>query len=587
MSSTRNFARASASALSAMTLLFAPLAASAQKAKLVVIPYAPLYDSIPRATGEQIAQTLESGLSGKSNIELVKVPGEGTDGNKPAIAATPAQIAAVEAAKAEVERANGLLAKRRVKPAQDAYARAIAGFEANGAAVLDVSPLVEANLKMAVTYFLMGNEEQAVKGPIPAALRLNPGLRLEAGPEYQQVFIDQVEKVRQQLLQAGHGSLRVDTTPPGAKIHVDDRDAAYSPVMITGILPGKHYVKIKPPGADPYIQVVEIKKDELFRITPDDGKGKEGPVGALVTLMSKNQLDDGVKTQLQALTRKLGAQNAVIGGAYAQGANMGIVSYLYSARDNSLVELQKLTLDRDMLGATIEINKISNELESRISEGGTPVTTPRPMAVNARPGDEKINEVDFSGDLAAGAAVAAEAGKEGGTTPAAARGSAGRRPITKDEGRKPLGGGMAPEANAAPVAEKSDTAVAMAPVGAAGGGAAGGAASGRAPAGGKAPAPAPAPAVKVDDSGLTFRDDKAADFGAPQQQAPEQKYRYAAGTSIEDESAFDQPAVTTQQGGLLSKWWFWTGVGVLAVGAVTAGVAAGSSSEAPAGRVTW
>lgn len=563
-----------------MTLLFAPLAATAQKAKLVVIPYAPLYDSIPRATGEQIAQTLESGLSGKSNIELVKLQGEGSDGNKPLIAATPAQIAAVEAARAEVEKANGLLSKRRVKPAQDAYARAIAAFEANGPAVLDVGPLVEANLKMAVTYFLMGNEDQAVKGPIPAALRLNPALRLEAGAEYQQVFIDQVEKVRKELLGAGHGSLRVDTTPPGAKIDVDGRDAAYSPVMISGILPGKHYVKIKPPGADPYIQVVEIKKDELFRITPDDGKGKEGPVGALVTLMSKNQLDDGVKTQLKAITQKAGAQKAVVGGAFAQGANMGIVSYLYSASDNSFVELQKLTLDRDMLGATIEINKIANELESRVTEGGTPVTTPRPIAQNAKAGDEKINEVDFSGELAAGAAVAAEAGKDAGATPATVRGSAGRRPITRDEPRKPAGGGLAPEANAAPV-ESSDTAVAMAPVGAAGGGAAGSA--GRAPAGGRAPAPAPA--IQVDDSGLAFRDDKGLDFAAPEP-APEQKYRYAAGTSIEDESAFDQPAIK-QEGGLLSKWWFWTGVGVLAAGAVTVGVAAGGSSDAPAGRVTW
>lgn len=578
MSSSRNFARASASALSAMTLLFAPLAATAQKAKLVVIPYAPLYDSIPRATGEQIAQTLESGLGGKSNIELVKLPGEGSDANKPLIAATAEQIAAVEAGRKDVERANGLLAKRRVKPAQDAYAKAIAAFQANGPAMMDVAPLVEANLKMAVTLFLMGNEDQAVKGPIPAALRLDPSIKLEAGAEYQQVFIDQVEKVRKELLGAGHGSLRVDTTPPGAKIHVDDRDAAYSPVMISGILPGKHYVKIKPPGADPYIQVVEVKKDETFRITPDDGKGKEGPMGALVTLMAKNELNDGVKTQLQALTQKAGAQKAVIGGAYAQGASMGIVSYLYSAKENSLVELQRLTLDRDMLGATIEINKIANELESRVAEGGTTVTTPRPMAENAKPGAEKINEIDFSGELAAGAAVAAEAGKEA-ATPATVRGSAGRRPITRDEPRKPAGGGLAPEANAAPVEGAAGTAVATAPVGS----------TGRAPAGGPAPAPAPAPAAQFNDSALAFRDDnKVPDFAAPEPAAaPEQKYRYAAGTSIEDEGAFDQPAIQTDKGGLLSKWWFWTGVGVLAAGAVTAGVAAGGSSEAPSGKISW
>jgi len=571
-----NLARFAATATALVALLCGPAAASAEKVKVLVVPYAPLYDSIPRATGAQIAETLETGLANIDGIEVVKLPGEGEA--KAAASATEAQIAAVAAARAEWERGNSLLAKRKVKPALDAFEKAIAGFEANGPALLDASPLVDAHLKKSVALFLMGREDEAVKGSIPAALRLNPGVQLEAGREYQQVFIDTVEKVRAQLTQAGYGSLRVDTTPPGAKIWLDEREAEYSPVMISGVLPGKHYVKIKPPGADPYMQVVEIKKGETFRITPDDGKRNEGPVGALVTLLSKNELNDAARKQVVALMKKSGAQQAVVGGAYAQGGSMGIVTYLYGAGDSGFTELQRISLDREMLGATIEINKVATELESKLGPAAAAVTLPRKMAADARPGEEKINEIDFSGALAAGAAASTKAGAAGDVQPA----STTKAPVQKDRrpigAKRPIGGGgTAPEAAATPApAAPATGAVAEAPAGS------------RRPAGAPAAA-APRPAVASDDTGLVFKKDEDfktdADFGVPAA-ATAPKYQYSAGTSIEDETAFDEQK--SAGGGLLSKWWFWAGAGVIVAGAVGAGVAAGGggSSDATA-NVRW
>lgn len=565
MSPSCNLARFAATAAALVAVLCGPVAASAEKVKVLVVPYAPLYDSIPRATGAQIAETLETGLANVDGVEVVKLPGEGEA--KVAASATEAQTAAVAAARADWERGNGLLAKRRVKPALDAYEKAISGFEANGAALLDVNPLVDAHLKKSVALFLMGREDEAVKVSIPAALRLNPGVQLEAGREYQQVFIDTVEKVRGELQQAGYGSLRVDTTPPGAKIWVDEREAEYSPVLISGILPGKHYVKIKPPGADPYMQVVEIKKGETFRITPDDGKRAEGPVGSLVTLLAKNQLNDDARKQLVGLMKKHGAQQAVVGGAFAQGANMGIVTYLYGTGDSGFTQLQTINLDRDMLGATIEVNKVAIELQSRLGAAASPVSLPRAMAADARPGEEKINEVDFSGSLAAGSAASSKAGQEAAGEVKPASGS--KAPISKD--RRPLGkgpvggGGKAPEAAATTPA----TGTTVADSGS------------RRPAGPAAVTPAPA-----QDTGLAFKDDK--DFAAPAAATEAPKYQYSAGTGIEDETAFDQPQVSQGGGGLLSKWWFWAGAGVLAAGAVGIGVAAaGGSPDNATANIRW
>ncbi|WP_373044100.1 PEGA domain-containing protein [Vulgatibacter sp.] len=560
MSPSCNLARFAATATAVVAVLCGPIAASAEKVKVLVVPYAPLYDSIPRATGAQIAETMEDGLANTDAVEIVQLAGEGE--SKAAAAATAEQIAAVEAARADWERGNKLLAKRKVKPALDAFEAAIKGMEANGPAMLDVAPLVDAHLKKAVALFLMGREDQAAKGPIPAALRLSPGVQLEAGRDFQQVFIDAVEKVRGEMQQAGYGQLRIDTTPPGAKIWIDEREAEYSPVLVSGIVPGTHYVKIKPPGADPYVQVIEIEKGELFRITPDDGKRAEGPVGSLVTLLAKNELTDAAKKQLAALVKKHGAQQAVLGAAYAQGANMGIVTYLYGAGDSGFTELQRITLDRDMLGATIEINKVATEIVAKLGPAQSPLKLPKAIASDARPGEEKINEVDFSGLFAAGVAGSTRAGEDGEVQPASTNKqpvSKDRRPITK----RPAGGGLAPQA-AAPAAGTTATP----------------ARTSRTPAG--APAPVAKPVTTTTDTGLVFKND--ADF-APKQTAPEKpKYSYSAGTSIDDETAFEKK----EEGGLLSQWWFWAGAGVLAAGAVGIGVAAaGSGADSATGSVRW
>lgn len=566
MRPSSNLARFAVTATAVLAVLSGPVSASAEKTKILVVPYAPLYDSIPRATGAQIAETLETGLANMDGFEVVKLPSEGEA--QVAAAATPAQLAAVEAAKADWEKGNQLLQRRKIKPALDAFDAAIKAFEANGPALLDVNPLVDAYIKKSVALFLMGREEEAKTGSIPAALRLAPGIQLEAGREYQQVFIDTVEAVRKEMQAAGYGQLRVDTTPPGAKIWVDEREAEYSPVLISGLLPGRHYVKIKPPGADPYVQVVEIEKGQLFRITPDDGKRAEGPVGALVTLLSKNELNAEAARLLSALAKKHGAQQAVIGGAYAQGANMGIVTYLAGTGGTGFTEMQRITLDRDMLGATIEINKVAAEIQSKLGAAQNPVTLPRPLAAEARPGEEKINEIDFSGSLAAGAAASSKATGDSDVKPASA--TEQKKPITKDRRpitRTPLGGGVAPQSSATPATGATEPAKTAT----------------RTPAGG---GEVKRPVVTVDEStGLVFKKDE--DFGKPAETAPAApKYQYTAGTSIEDETAFEQAGKS--KGGLLSKWWFWAGAGVLAAGAVGIGIAAASGgSDAAVPTARW
>lgn len=558
-------------ALAAVCLASTSVAAEG-KVKISVVPYAPLYDSIPRATGERIAETLVTELQNNEAFEVAPLPDEGGG----AAAAAPeakkgpsdAASKAIEAAKADLEKGKDLLGKRKVKPALDAFDRTIAAYEKHADAVFDVQPLVQANLKRAVALFLLGREDEAAKGPIPAAVRLDPSITLTAGEEYANVFVGEVEKARKRLAAEGYGALRIDTTPPGAQVKVDDRDATTTPVLVKGLLPGVHYVQIKPPGGDWYAQKIEVKRDDTAKITPDTQTKKEGAIAATVTYLSKNNLDDGAKKQIDAIAAKTGAAFVVIGGAYAKGPNMGIVSLLYSKAKGGFVDLPALELDRDMLGAAIEINKISGEIALATDAFGSPAKLPRPLAADAKAGAEKINEVDF-----AVAAVATKDGGGGGAVGApAGAGNVGvrsdggaRKPVS---GRRPIVGGkpedgMGPEAAATPVEKPAPVALGGAPV--------------------------VKPKLEVDENGMVVS--KKDDFAAPPTKAAvdaEKARKYmVGGGSIEDEKAFEE-----EDDGLLSSPIFWVATvgGVLLVGgAVVLGttlVGDSAPSQATA-TITW
>ncbi len=584
-------------------LIATPLfAGAAEKVQVVVVPYAPLYDSIPRATGERIAETLVGEL-GTVGAEVLALPGEAAAAPAaagPSREATDEQNAAVEAAKADLERGNGLLKRLKVKPALDAFERAIAAMEGNPEALMNVDPLVEAHVKRAVALYRMGKEDAALKEAIPTAIRLKPTLVLEAGEDFAPVFIADVEKVRKALFTAPMGSLRVDTTPPGAGVWIDDRESSTSPALAKGLIPGTHYVRIKPPGGAFYVQKIEVKANAMARISPDSSAVKEGLITGLVTHLSKNALGKDTLKQLKAVAASAKAPYVIIGGAFAQGANMGIVSFVYAAKNDALIELSRVTLDREMLGATIEINKLANEVAAKVPAFAGPVSVPRPLAADAKAGEELVNEVDFTPPVPGAKEPKPGAIEPTPVTPAKGdNGKGGRRPVVTP-GRKPVGASPEPLADAtdfeeAPVFEEPVVAAVAEP----------------AP---KGPV-APPPATTVDESGLVFRekapaedfkaepapaeDDFKLDFEEPvgeevkvaDKEEPKNNYKYLGGSSIEDEVVIDPNAGLGQkpESGLLSKWWFWAGAAAVAGGVATVGVLAGGGDDPTGakGSVRW
>jgi hypothetical protein len=570
-----------------------------------VVPYAPLFESIPRATGERFSGYLIDSLRNNDAVEMVELPGETAEGPAGAAAsskaATPEQRLAITTAMEDIEKGKALLKKRNVKPAFDAFSRAVDTFAANGPAVEDIAPLVEAHLKRAVCLYFMGREDEASKVNLPAALRLKPDLMLKAGTgegEYGDKFVQRFEQVRKELMAGGNGDVRVDTAPPNAKIWVDNRETPPSPVVIKGLIPGIHYVTIKLPATDPYVQLIEIKKGQLAKISPDVAEAKStGLVSGLLDSLGKNTLDDKITAQLKAIATKSGAELIVLGGAFAQGKDMGIVTFLYNPKKPGMVELRRVTTDRDLLGVTVDINSLANQIADRLKAWGDPIALPRPVAADAKKGEEQVNEIDYS-PLIAGAPVEKKEERGG------ARGPVGpRKPIGKPIGpvTPASGGGARPEEAAAPSIEEA----AAAPVAVAAAPTPPPEPPKAAPAPTPAPAaPAPAPAAPANPDGsasdllsdLATTEDKPAEaqpdpeaekkkaMGGVAPNTIEQEYKELA--IMKDSGLAETEPKKDEGGGLTSKWWFWTAVGVVAAGAATGGIAAASGGGEPGAKGT-
>lgn len=590
--STRSVLKARPLATLAAALAVLTALPAAAATKTVVVPYAPLFESIPRATGERFSGYLIDSLRNNDAVEMVELPGE-TDAaaGAPGVsskAATPEQRAAVAAALEDIEKGKALLKKRNVKPALDAFTRAVDAFEKNGPAVEDVAPLIEANLKRAVCLYFMGREDEASRVNLPAALRLKPDLMLKAGTgenEYGERFVTRFEEVRKQLMAGGTGDVRVDTAPPNAKVWVDNRETPPSPVVIKGLIPGTHYITIKLPATDPYVQTIEIKKGALARISPDAGEAKPaGMISGLLDSLGKNNLDDKVVGQLKTIATKSGAELIVLGGAFAQGKDMGIVTFLYSTKKPGMVELRRVTTDRDLLGVTVDINSLANQISDRLKQWGDPITLPRPVAADAKKGEEQVNEIDYAG-LIAGAPVEKKQDRQ------APRGPVGpRKPIGKPIGPiVPTGGGQRPEEAAAPAPQEAAPAAVAAAQ--------------------PAPAPAPAPTPAAPAAPPADPDASASDLLSDLQTDEEEKPAEAApdpdaekkaqlgkvaATTIEQEYTelkimkesglgdTEQPKV--QEKGLTSRWWFWAAAGALVVGAAGTTLAVAGGGEDPGAK---
>ena len=140
-----------------------------------------------------------------------------------------------------------------------------------GAGMPDLSLLEE-------THFLLGMTFQALGQTSPAddhyrmVLLLRPDRALDEAA-VNPLVVERFERVRQNLAASLPGSISIISTPAGGRVGLDGRPVGRTPLTLSGLSPGEHYLSLAADGYRPWFGLVLVPSGGLEKkeIYPEEG----------------------------------------------------------------------------------------------------------------------------------------------------------------------------------------------------------------------------------------------------------------------------------------------------------------------------
>lgn len=368
------------SVFSACTLLLSGRALAGDLPRVLVLPYAPVYDGLANASGEKAAEVLMNELRSSEQLQLVQVKKDAASAApvRKAVNPGPAKDQAVlTEAKERVGKADDFTKKLKFREAATELEKAISLMEQQHP-YIDFADLVGANLSLAVAYFRLGLDSDGEKA-LASVVRLDPERKLDA-EKYPPVFIRAFDNVSKRVKKAPKASIEVKPTSGGASVVLDGREVGRAPVLIKDVIKGSHFLRV----GDGWSNRVEVPGADTVKVAPDLGSSG-GPVAELVGLLARNVIDDLVIGRAVALAEQAPADFVVLGGVHKEGDAVVVSSHLLKVASKKTCLLQRVVFDLEMLGAGIEIYKVGADITNKLDVFGDEEKLPAKVARDALP----------------------------------------------------------------------------------------------------------------------------------------------------------------------------------------------------------
>ncbi|MGI5862677.1 MAG: PEGA domain-containing protein [Myxococcales bacterium] len=385
--------------------------------RVVVLPYAPIFESLPAQAGEKMAEFLNTELRGSEQVQLVALDPKVFEAAPQQANPAPARDdAKLTEARERAAKADDFISKLKFKQAVEELEKVVALYESQHP-YIDFGALVEVYLNLAVARFRLGQDEEG-EALLAQVVRLDPERKLDA-EQYPPVFIRVFENTAKKVKAAPRAAIRVDTTAQGATVVLDGREIGKAPVMIKDVIKGAHYLRVIPAdGGEAWAERVEAAPGDVVRVTPSL-QSAGGPIGAIVALMSRNVIDQVVVEKAAAVGEKAGAEFVVLGGVHKEANQIVVSSHLLRVAQRRVCLLQRVVVDEAMLGAGIEVYKVGADIGNKVEIFGEVEALPAKVARDAL-GSASVAEVTSTGDKLAGSTTGKPAivrrGSEGATT---------------------------------------------------------------------------------------------------------------------------------------------------------------------------
>ena len=288
--------------------------------------------------------------------------------------------------------------------------------------------LADATQQMAAARMQSGNDEGGDEA-LADLVRRAPE-RTPSG-DYPPAFVRAFEAARQRVLSGPRGSLRV-LAPAGAPVQVllDGRPLGTAPVQLVEVPTGVHVVRAERAG-EAWAETVTLLAGAELLVQPRPGALAGGPTSELQADLGKGQLDRPAATKAAKLARHAGAQAALVGAVAREQGGLAARSFLVLAKGDRVIPLSAMALDAEMLGASLEVLRLADDLVARLAS--PPLESPLPLPLGSASAEA----------LEMPSVAAAPPAPEAGAAPVA---------VSTADLRKAAGVGAGPAAAPAPVA---------------------------------------------------------------------------------------------------------------------------------------
>ena len=366
--------------------------------KIAVLPLVPLDGSIKAGAGETLRDLLAAELNRQSPEQ--DMAGGTRFGAYWAEAVTispdtSAELASLEAARAELDLARHHIAARTLDAAIVAFETSIARMEVALPAIEGSASFAEVYSGLALALFQRGRDADA-EAALTQAILLSPDAPLveeASSPRLAQ----EVGQRRAEMARRAEVPLSVDSVPPGARIEVDGRLLGRAPLCVRGLSPGRHLVRaILPTPGPPLARMVEVRSEARVEFRLMVG----GSLGALLDLLAENRLDERALAAALEVAAGQGASQVIGGVLSTEGAADGapkqvrLDAFVIDARSRSLHRIAPRAFDVDLLSAGIELSKMVRALMQAEEAGGTAEALPIALRPGWRPSEVR-REVRF------------------------------------------------------------------------------------------------------------------------------------------------------------------------------------------------
>lgn len=331
--------------------------AGADATTVLVLPYQPIYRSAEPAKVEQATGLLVQELGKSSGLAVIRGGAAKPDAAKPDGAKIEGALKAADEAEAA----------KRIRDAIAAHQQAIAAMEAEPGAVAEAEVFVEAHHRLARALFMAAEDDKALE-VLGEAARMAPGFEL-ATDLYSRYYRARFLELARKVVEEKPAELLVRSALPGAKVFVDGREAGTTPVRLTKLLPGKHFLQAEVAGAPRGGRVVNVKPGKNAEVTIGFGSTWGGEaVGAVADAVAENAISKKIVAQAVEAGKDAKADFVVLGGmAHDKVATkFNIHTFVVNVSGGGIQKLDMANFDLDMLTASADVFRIVKSVEGSI-----------------------------------------------------------------------------------------------------------------------------------------------------------------------------------------------------------------------------